>query len=569
MPAIQPQSFMILESSLANTRVGTVAAMGDLTSLSFSILAGNDDNAFALDTTTGELTLLLPQDTETTPERLLTIAVTDTGGDPVAQAIMAVEIGDVAPVLPSNIDFTLDEMSAATTEVGTLHLDPAGDLTSVTLSIVGGSGAGSFAIDARTGTLTVVDPALDFEVTPSLSVDIMATDGTTEATTTATIHVRDSAPRLASPPTATIPETIPPGTVVTTLSVASGDTSSVRFILLDANGTTAFTVDTDGTVRVSPNAVLDFETRPSFSLSVGVSDQQGPLPIGPDDVAILTIDLVDIAPSIAANPTRVTVLEAAPAGTTVLTAQPEAGDPTPLHYSIVSGNTSGAFTIDSNTGEVTLAALGRLDAEGINPLPLEIGISDDPANGVDDTMTVLVQITDAPPVVLPTGPFVVSEAAPAGTYVGEIAIAPSGDTAGLVYSLATGNIFDAFAIDPDTGALTVSAAGLLDFEAQQFYTLEVVVSDGVTSDSVSVAIEVTDAPVLPISPVTISVSEGANVEEVIGRLQFHEGSDLNSLHITYLAGQQGGASSPSFRALSNGDIILNAEGVLDFETEPS
>ncbi len=565
-PAIEAQSFAIPESAPVDTSIGAVVATGDLTSLGFSILAGNEDAAFDLNAATGELTLLQLQDTETTPERELTVGITDGEGEPVAQAAVTVVFEDEAPLWPPNPTLSVDEMSAVDAEVGVLTLAPEGDQTSITFSITGGSGAGAFALAPQSGLLTVTNPALDFEATPSLTLDVRATDGRNEATTTVTINLVDVAPALAAPQDVTLPEQSPAGTVVANLTVASGDTSSVRFILLDAGGTSAFAVDTDGTVRVTPSAVLDFETRPSISLSVGVSDQQGPLPIGPDDVATFTVNLSDIAPTITA-PETVTLQENAPAGMAVVTASQGPGDSAPVHYTIVSGNESGAFTIAPDTGQVTIAALDRLDAEGVNPLPLEIGISDNPEDGVDDTTTVLVNITNVAPIVLPTGPFSINESAPEGTFVGEVTIDPAGDTSGLSFSFAGGNFDDAFGIDPDTGVIRVLTPQVLDYEGRRLYQLQVTVSDGVTAQNIAVEVSLEDAPVLINSPMTIQVSEGANVGDIVGRLEFQEGSDQTSIVTNVLAASN--QLAPPMRILPNADIELAQEGVLDFESLPS
>ena len=82
----------------------------------------------------------------------------------------------------------------------------------------------------------------------------------------------------------------------------------------------------------------------------------------------------------------------------VVAADPDAGQT--LTYSIVSGNTEGAFAINAATGAITVANAGALDYE-TNPLfQLEIQVSDDAADSLSSTATITIELQDvveAPP----------------------------------------------------------------------------------------------------------------------------------------------------------------------------
>ncbi len=81
-----------------------------------------------------------------------------------------------APVI-TTAGFALAENSPAGTVVGQVSIsDPDAGQTH-SFQITGGSGAGLFAIDPNTGTITVAPGAiLDFETTPQLTLNIVATD---------------------------------------------------------------------------------------------------------------------------------------------------------------------------------------------------------------------------------------------------------------------------------------------------------------------------------------------------------------------------------------------------------
>lgn len=111
-------------------------------------------------------------------------------------------------------------------------------------------------------------------------------------------------------------------------------------------------------------------------------------------------------------------------------------------------------------------------------------------------------LTPDAPVVSPAS-FSVSEDASLGTLVGTVeATDANGDD--LTFSIAAGNVGGAFAIDPDTGEITVAAA--LDYETTPSYTLTVVATDpGSLYGSASISIAVLDVPevVLPPAPALI------------------------------------------------------------------
>lgn len=97
-PVVDNQGFSISENSPAGTVVGTVVASdanGDR--LTYAITAGNTGSAFAINASTGTLTVAnsAPLDYETTPQFSLTVRVADPGG-----------LSDTATVTVSLIDIT-------------------------------------------------------------------------------------------------------------------------------------------------------------------------------------------------------------------------------------------------------------------------------------------------------------------------------------------------------------------------------------------------------------------------------------------------------------------------------
>ena len=128
-----------------------------------------------------------------------------------------------------------------------------------------------------------------------------------------------------------------------------------------------------------------------------------------------------------------------------------------LTYSITAGNGAGHFAIDANTGAVTVA--GAIDFEVNDSYSLTIQVAD---AEFTDTAALTISVNDVNEA--PTLADVqadVDENAANGTLVTTIAGADvDGDA--LTYSIKAGNGAGHFAIDANSGAVTV--AGAIDFE---------------------------------------------------------------------------------------------------------
>jgi hypothetical protein len=111
-PVIEPQSFYVDENSQKGTVIGTITASDadKGQTLTYSIISGNTDNAFTVDSCTGEITVDNSDalDYETAPSFGLTISVKDDGhGNLTNEALITVNINDIDEPVSVN-DFTFD-----------------------------------------------------------------------------------------------------------------------------------------------------------------------------------------------------------------------------------------------------------------------------------------------------------------------------------------------------------------------------------------------------------------------------------------------------------------------------
>ena len=109
------------------------------------------------------------------PDDSQIVTITATDSDGAATATFALVVKNVPPSV-SNATFVVEENSPNGTPVGTVTGHDLGR-DALRYAIVGGSGAGAFAIDASTGVITAADATrLDFQTTPSFTLDVQVTD---------------------------------------------------------------------------------------------------------------------------------------------------------------------------------------------------------------------------------------------------------------------------------------------------------------------------------------------------------------------------------------------------------
>ena len=203
-PVINSTSYDLAESASAGTSLGTLAATDPDTGLTtnysaWTITSGNSDGVFALDPTTGALTVAdttsLDYDNGAQSYDLL-VTVSD-GANTSAEQTITVNITDVNdedPVITTGQSFSTNEISPNDTAVGTVaYTDPDTDNT-FTWSIESGNTNSAFAIGETTGIITVNDTS-QLSYPSTYSLEIKLEDGgatTTAATATVSIAIEEN-----------------------------------------------------------------------------------------------------------------------------------------------------------------------------------------------------------------------------------------------------------------------------------------------------------------------------------------------------------------------------------------
>ena len=391
-----------------------------------------------------------------------------------------------------------------------------------------------FAINATTGAITVKNAGLDYEALNAdtvMTIKVIVTDaasttsgsGKLTDTSDVTIKVVDvnEAP-VVHDTTFSVEENSPAGTVVGQLKASDPDIRSdvfgkLTYSIVETN--VPFSIKQDGTISVSQDNALDFETKPSWTIHVKVTDGFIPKTV---EVVINLID-VNEPPHIDDIQDEYNVVENTP-NTTVfasikITDQDAADDKdaftvTLTDLSTTSGVTASQLfkaTVVENDDHslrivITVIDSDKLDYEallknGANDVyyDVRLTLTDHNDNGTQNTVTADTRIYVTDENEKPTakdGNFTIPENSPANTFVGKVE-ASDPDTANaafgtLYYSFE--ETTNQFVINNTTGEIRVKSGAVLDYETTPNHkiTLHVNVTDNQYTETATVVVTLTD-----------------------------------------------------------------------------
>lgn len=403
LPVVGPQTFTLNENASVGTVVGGIIATDVDTGaiLTYSIVGGNSSGAFAIDATTGIITVANPGtlDFEIQSTFSLLIAVTDGVGAP-QSTTTSIDLLDLNE-LPTTLNLvggTVNENSSSGTMVGQLTSTDVDAGDSSTYTLIDDAG-GLFAVDPVTGEVTVRG-SLDYETATNHIITARITDQgglTLDRSFVLSVLDLNEAPVLVSGPLS-LAENPATGILVGTVLASDVDAGDeLQFSLAAGNTSGAFAIDPiSGDITVTNPAVLDFEITPSFTLTIQVADRGGLT-----DQKTLTILLIDLNEQPVILDSDYHIPEWSALGHVVGTAMAsdvDAGDR--LQYTILSGNTGGRFAIDPVNGQITLADSTAFTYESQSTFLLTVQVTD--IAGLTDlaVTTIHVDNVNLPPVAL-------------------------------------------------------------------------------------------------------------------------------------------------------------------------
>ncbi len=579
-------------------------------SLTYSISAGNDDGLFAIDANTGVLSYIgnIFLGYETAQQSFdITIMVSD--GTATATTIARIAVSDVnefAPIFtPATITKLHSENTPFTYDVSAGVSDGDG-AAQLTYSITSGNDAGLFEIGAETGILRNLD-VLDYEGEHGtrFPLDIEVSDGDNTARLTFNIFLEDVNDNplylLASSPIGTVAENTRPNLALVQIEISDADSASLQSAIeaqITGDQADKFMLNMTtlqgknyANLFLKPNETLDYEEASLLRLAVSISD--GVFTSNSQDVLLVVRD-VDEPLSLegalfgqvqdAPNPSAPIVatgaitglydpegITAVPMGSLALKAGTDtSGAYGDFSFTLDAGETnSGVWTYTLDTTATNTRALteGRMVTETFTL----VYTATSGATYEEDVVITIIGGGDPLVFSQPDGyAYALAEDAQSGTEVGRVDASDVdvGVVHDIKYVIESGNDDALFAIDADTGIISIIAA--LDYETAEEHILVVKAEDqgveaGTATAEVTIAVsDVNDnAPMFETAAITVTVDENATMNHEVVQVVASDIDTNTTLTYSITAGNEAGHFS-----IDESDGTISVAAALDFEVAP-
>ncbi len=353
------------------------------------------DLPFAIDPSTGNVTLTSSLDAEVTTRYSFEVIAIDTGIPPLtgtASVVINVENqNDNSPQFsaPQYVASILENATIATEVLSVSASDSDIENSNIMYSLMGTE---HFSVDSSSGVISLI-LTLDFETESSYEFTVIATDqGVPQRTGMATvvisvINVNDNSPQFN--PVFYSFVVLENSQFEEEVFASDADGDSVVFSLEDD------TFEIDGsTIRSREGVVLDFENVTFYSLTVFGTDGQL---TSSAMVEISLLDENDNDPIFEQEMYEAEISELSVVGsivTRVIATDEDSGSNGEIHYSISSGNDDGIFAIGARSGVISLERLVDFDALAPANFMLVVMAANTAPPALFDTTTVVISIRD-------------------------------------------------------------------------------------------------------------------------------------------------------------------------------
>lgn len=511
----------VWEGQVHNTYVMQVLATDADSGLNgqivYSIISGNHNNAFILDSVRGILATNMMLDHEITSSYKLVLQAADKGTPSFSSSatirVQVVDVNDNSPTIPPMEPVLITENLPAgymVTQVTANDVDLSSTLTYTFAD--NGSTSGPFSIDCYTGVITLTH-ALDYEAQTEYTLTVRASDSlhhTSREISIQVLDINDNAPVFTQVfYKVELSELIPAETSVISVSATdrdSGPNGEVTYRLLSSPLQGFYILPDQGSVFTN-KPLKSITSSNVVHLLVEARDQGDPPRSSVASIEVWITDSNDHAPMFHQDIYTLTVPEDTPTDTTLLTLSADDEDWSPenshLDYAIVGGNEEKRFCLEVKLIQIEnqlrnvakLVLCQHLDRETMEVYSLTVSVSDRGKPPLNSTAFVMVSVTDcndnAPKFSNTEYHVQVSEMSHIGASIVKVhAHDPDFGVNGLVrYDIVSGNSKGDLKMDPQSGVLVINQS--LDYEVNPKYVLTVRASDSSeTSDQRKVAFAV-------------------------------------------------------------------------------
>ena len=491
----------VMEQKPPGEKVDTVSAVDNDEGLNakvdYSIVDGNDGNAFQINTTTGDITTQKVLNRTSQAEYNLTVLATDNGNARrQSSCVVMVTVRDANNNHPQFsrlfYSFNVFEGTAVGTVLGTVTASDSdvGENARISYSIVV-KYRDVFLIDPLSGNLKVAK-ALDRERVEIYILNVSATDhGIPPMSAYAEVYVNvldrnDNAPQFSqSMYSVSISEATATHSSILTVSATDkdfGTNALITYTILSGNNDRTFTIYPNGTIYNLKT--FHHEQKSSYFLSILARDRAKPVAAQLSSTATVNVTITDINDNspffVSSNITHVSEhARIDDVVTTIMVTDSDAGSNSKVTFSLVKLDAFAPFSLGAADG--ILRVSGSLDREVRDSYVVKVIATDQgvPANRAEMKLTVIVDDYNDNPPVLQT---VISEVPifeniSIGSEVARFVATDrdQGSNAEIRYSIAAGNENDSFEMNPTNGVLSTIRS--LDREATPNYTLVIRASD--------------------------------------------------------------------------------------------
>ncbi|XP_018558735.1 LOW QUALITY PROTEIN: protocadherin-23 [Lates calcarifer] len=472
--------------------------------MEYSIVSGNHNDAFILDSVRGILATNVLLDREITPSYKLVLQAADRGNPPLSSTatirVQVVDVNDNSPAIPPMEPVVIAENLPAGYMVTMVTANDVDLSSTITYSFSDNSSTNSpFAIDRYTGVVTLTQ-ALDYEEQTEYTLTVWASDSlhqTSGEVRVQVLDVNDNAPVFTQVSyQVELSELVSADMLVVSVSATdrdSGLNGRITYRLL-SSPLQGFYIQPDNGSVFTNKPLKAITNNNLIHLLVEARDGGDPVHSTITSIDILILDTNDHAPLFHQDIYTLTVPEDTPTDTTLLTLSAEDKDWSPenthLDYAIIRGNEERRFCLEvkmiqvenqmKNLGKLVLC--NPLDRETTESYALTVSVSDRGTPPLNSSAVVMITVTDcndnAPIFSSSEYHAHVSENSQVGTRLVQVtAQDPDLGTNGLLhYDIVSGNSKGHLKLDPQSGVLVVNHP--LDYEEDSKYTVTIRASDG-------------------------------------------------------------------------------------------
>jgi alpha-tubulin suppressor-like RCC1 family protein/ABC-type uncharacterized transport system auxiliary subunit len=462
--------------------------------------------------------------------------------------------------------FSVNENSPKDYSIGTIEASDPDILisdpgtTSLTFSILSGNSGEAFKIMPSTGILSINnDLAVDYEQYTKFSLEIAVSNKSYSAVDTINVLImnQNDAPTINNQQFSLL-ENSPVDAIVGTVIAKDADGNTLHYRITSGNTNNTFAISSfTGVVTVANNEKLNYEGElKTFDLDIEVSDGDYTA------TALITVVLTDsndrpiiLDQSFNTNENNVT---------STFPVLANDADNNTLTYQILAGNSGGAFTINEQTGMISVQNINQLDYELYQTFTLTVGVNDGTYTETAIVKISLDNLNDNPPQIN-NQTFYVNENSEGGTIVGTV-VATDPDNLFISYRISK-PLDCPFLINTTSGLLTVNSGNFLDCETTCAYTITVAVSDSHYTSTGLVIVKLNDinesAPHFTNKSFSFSVKENSIANTLVGQATAIDGDPADTLTYAIISGN---AANNFLMDTQTGKITVHAGAKLDWET---